>query len=59
MSLVVAGRSNKEIARKLRCSHRTVEVHRSRLMAKMEAHTLPELVSMAAVCGLDTPQAES
>ncbi|HKF96105.1 MAG TPA: response regulator, partial [Gammaproteobacteria bacterium] len=59
MSLVVAGRSNKEIARKLRCSHRTVEVHRSRLMAKMEAHTLPELVSMAAVCGFDTPQAES
>jgi FixJ family two-component response regulator len=34
-------------------------VHRSRLMAKMEAHTLPELVSMAAVCGFDTPQAES
>jgi two-component system response regulator FixJ len=58
MSLVVAGRSNKEIAQKLRCSHRTVEVHRSRLMAKMEAHTLPELVSMAAVCGLDTPQTE-
>jgi two-component system, LuxR family, response regulator FixJ len=54
MSLVVAGRSNKEIAQKLRCSHRTVEVHRSRLMAKMEAHTLPELVSMAAICGLDT-----
>lgn len=56
MSLVVTGRSNKEIALKLRCSHRTVEVHRSRLMAKMEAHTLPELVSMAAVCGLETKQ---
>ncbi|MGH8501003.1 MAG: response regulator transcription factor [Gammaproteobacteria bacterium] len=56
MSLVVTGRSNKEIALKLRCSHRTVEVHRSRLMAKMEAHTLPELVSMAAVCGLETNQ---
>lgn len=59
MSLVVTGRSNKEIALKLRCSHRTVEVHRSRLMAKMEAHTLPELVSMAAVCGLDVPQTKS
>lgn len=58
MSLVVAGHSNKEIALKLRCSHRTVEVHRSRLMAKMEAHTLPELVSMAAICGLDSPQTE-
>jgi two-component system, LuxR family, response regulator FixJ len=56
MSLVVAGRSNKEIALKLACSHRTVEVHRSRLMAKMEAHTLPELVAMAAVCGLQTPE---
>jgi two-component system, LuxR family, response regulator FixJ len=51
MRLVVAGRSNKEIAQRLQCSHRTVEVHRSRLMAKMEAHTLPELVSMSAVCG--------
>ncbi len=59
MGLVVAGRSNKEIAQKLQCSHRTVEVHRSRLMAKMEAHTLPELVSMAAVCGLDTSQTRS
>lgn len=58
MSLVVAGRSNKEIAQKLACSHRTVEVHRSRLMAKMEAHTLPDLVAMAAVCGLETPQPE-
>lgn len=56
MSLVVAGRSNKEIAQKLDCSHRTVEVHRARLMAKMEAHTLPELVSIAAICGLDTQQ---
>jgi len=59
MSLVVTGRSNKEIALKLSCSHRTVEVHRSRLMAKMEAHTLPELVSMAAICGLDTLQISS
>lgn len=58
MNLVVAGRSNKEIAQKLQCSHRTVEVHRSRLMAKMEAHTLPDLVSMAAVCGLDTNHAQ-
>ncbi len=58
MRLVVAGCSNKEIALKLRCSHRTIEVHRSRLMVKMEAHTLPELVSMGAICGLDTPQTE-
>jgi two-component system response regulator FixJ len=50
MRLVVCGHSNKEIARQLDISHRTIDVHRARLMEKMLAHSLPELVNMAAIC---------
>ncbi|NVK44458.1 MAG: response regulator transcription factor [Oceanospirillaceae bacterium] len=47
MALVVAGRSNREIAEELGISPKTVEVHRSRVMSKMQADSLPELVKMA------------
>ena len=50
--LVVKGLSNKEIARQLQISHRTVEIHRSRMMHKMQADSIPELVNMAMVCGI-------
>jgi two-component system response regulator FixJ len=52
MRLVVAGKSNKQIASALRVSPRTVEVHRARVMEKMESHSLPELINMAVVCGI-------
>ncbi|MDP3897656.1 MAG: response regulator FixJ [Mesorhizobium sp.] len=47
LSGVVAGLPNKTIAYDLDISPRTVEVHRSNLMAKMQARSLPELVRMA------------
>ena len=47
MDLVILGRSNQEIARALDISTKTVEVHRSHVMAKMEAHSLAELVVIA------------
>ena len=50
--LVVKGLSNKEIARQLQISHRTVEIHRSRMMHKMQADSIPELVNMAMLCGV-------
>ncbi|XSG86617.1 MAG: response regulator transcription factor [Methylohalobius sp. ZOD2] len=50
MDLVLSGLSNKEIARKLDLSPRTVEVHRTHVMHKMGAANLAELVSMAAHC---------
>jgi two-component system, LuxR family, response regulator FixJ len=46
LDLVVAGTSNKEIANELNLSHRTVEVHRSHMMEKMETRSLAELVSL-------------
>jgi RNA polymerase sigma factor (sigma-70 family) len=51
-ALVVAGNSNKEIARLLGISHRTIDVHRARVMEKLGAHTLPDLVIKAAKCGI-------
>ena len=46
MELVVAGCTSKEIARIIGASHRTVEIHRSRLMQKMSAATVADLVRM-------------
>jgi two-component system, LuxR family, response regulator FixJ len=43
---LMKGQSNKIIAYELRISARTVEVHRSNLMTKMGASSLPELVRM-------------
>jgi two-component system, LuxR family, response regulator FixJ len=50
--LVVKGLSNKEAARQLNVSYRTVDVHRAKIMEKMEAEDLAELTVMAMHCGL-------
>lgn len=50
MMLVTEGQSNKEIAKKLKISYRTVEVHRNHMMYKMNAANLVELVKLAEHC---------
>lgn len=55
MALVVTGLPSKAIARRLDISVRTVEAHRSHIMAKMAAASLPELVHMAAHCKIEPP----
>ncbi|WP_411726184.1 response regulator transcription factor [Methyloglobulus sp.] len=50
--LVVKGFSNKEAAKLLKVSYRTIDVHRAKIMEKMEAEDLSELTVMAMHCGL-------
>jgi FixJ family two-component response regulator len=47
MDLVVSGMLNKQIAADLNASEATVKMHRSQVMKKMQANSLPELVRMA------------
>lgn len=47
MQLVVAGKANKVIAAELSVSEKTVEVHRARVMRKMQAESLSHLVKLA------------
>ncbi len=55
MRLVLNGDHNKVIARRLGISHRTVELHRSRIMGKLGVTSLVELVNIATAAGLVVP----
>ena len=61
MERVVQGRLNKQIGCELGISEITVKAHRGRVMEKMAAQSLPDLVNMAAGLGLapaDPPTGE-
>ncbi|MCU7854120.1 MAG: response regulator transcription factor [Candidatus Thiodiazotropha sp. (ex Lucinoma borealis)] len=59
MVMVTNGKANKEIATSLGVSAKTVEAHRARVMEKMEADSLAELVRMAINANLTLPEPES
>jgi FixJ family two-component response regulator len=53
---VVQGRLNKQIAFELGIAEKTVKAHRGRVMEKMEARTVAELVHMCDAVGFESPQ---
>ena len=48
---VVSGKLNKQIAFKLGTSERTIKAHRARVMKKMQANTLTDLIRLAEKVG--------
>jgi FixJ family two-component response regulator len=52
--LIVNGESSKTVARKLDISFRTVEVHRTHIMQKMDVDSLLALTALADACGIPT-----
>jgi len=56
MSLVVAGRLNKQIAGELGVSEMTVKMHRRQVMRKMQVAGVAQLVRLADQLGIAAPQ---
>jgi FixJ family two-component response regulator len=54
MALVVSGLLNKQVGGELGISEITVKKHRGRMMEKMKADSLPDLVTMAARLGVQS-----
>ena len=52
LRLIIEGNTNKKIAQGLHRSERTVEYHRSRLMRKLGAKTVVDLIKRAIAMGL-------
>ena len=50
--LVIRGNTNKQIARALGRTERTIKAHRQRVMEKMQVRSLAELVSLAERVGV-------
>jgi len=55
MALVVEGKANKVVAHSLGLSQRTVEIHRARVMEKMHAESVAQLVQMVMRAGDQPP----
>jgi two-component system, LuxR family, response regulator FixJ len=47
LALVIEGRTNKEVGNALGIAEATIKIHRSRVMQKMQADSLPDLVRLA------------
>jgi len=56
MSLLAAGKTNREIAALLHITVRTVETHRSKIMLKLGIHSLAELIHYAMDHGIAKAQ---
>ena len=58
-SLVVTGLLNKQVAGELGAAEKTIKIHRGRVMAKMQAGSLADLVRMAGLLGIPAQGAAS
>ena len=56
---VMAGRLNKQIAHDIGIAESTVKVHRTNLMRKMKARSIPELSRMAGILNLVSSEPQS
>ena len=56
MGLVVSGMLNKQIAADLGAAEKTIKIHRGRVMKKMQADSVANLVRMAQRLGLEEPR---
>jgi FixJ family two-component response regulator len=54
-ALVASGRLNKQVGHELGTTEKTIKVHRARVMEKMEADSLADLVRMAGRLGIAGP----
>jgi FixJ family two-component response regulator len=54
-SLVITGMLNKQIAYELNTSEKTIKVHRGRVMQKMQAQSLADLIYQAEKAGITPP----
>ena len=57
-ALVVSGLINKEVAWELGVCEKTIKVHRARVIEKMKARSLPDLVRMAGRLGIGSETAQ-
>jgi len=55
LALVIAGRLNKQIALEIGAAERTVKLHRARVMKKMQADSLAELVRLTERLASSSP----
>mgnify|MGYP000291570959 FL=1 len=58
LNMILAGRSNKEIAEGLGISIKTVDKHRTSLMQKLNVHSVPQLMAKALKEGMIDPSRE-
>jgi two-component system, LuxR family, response regulator FixJ len=59
MDLVIAGKPNKIIAADLGISPKTVEIHRGRVMEKMQVESVAELVRLDLLCRANRAESDS
>lgn len=52
---LVRGYTNREVAEQLQISVKTVDLYRARVMKRMQAERLPDLVGMLIAAGLVDP----